>query len=76
MSRVCEEFQCLPSEAIRELEEGVPGLALDVMELRSYARAKHALDAAKDEKDVPDTPAVALVWEVMHEIHRRRRGLV
>lgn len=74
VSRLCEEFNCLPSAAVRELEEGIPGLAYDVMELRAYARAKAALDAAEKPEDVPTSPMVARVWAVMAEIHRRRRG--
>lgn len=72
MSRLCEEFHCLPTEAVRELEEGIPGLAYDVLELRAYARAKAALDAAEKKEDVPISPMVARVWGVMHELKKRR----
>jgi hypothetical protein len=40
ISRVCEEFHCLPSEAIEAIEDDVGGLLFTIIELRSYARAK------------------------------------
>ena len=46
ISRICEEFQCLPSQAVREWDADDEGLVLDVMELRGYARAKQAWDEA------------------------------
>lgn len=45
-------------------------LTLDIMDLRAYARAKHALDNAKDKDQVPHGPMVDFVWDVMAEIHR------
>jgi len=47
-------------------------LTLDILDLRAYARAKSALDNAKDKDQVPTGPMVDLVWEVMAELHRRR----
>lgn len=69
ISRICEEFSCTPSEAIRQ----PLGLTLRIIELRAYARAKQALAEAQSETDVPQTPAVEWVWEVEQELLRRRR---
>lgn len=73
VSRVCEEFGCLPSDAVRELMDDPAGLALDVMELRAYARAKEALDSAKKAGDEPTGPMADMVWEVMSELLKRRK---
>ena len=79
VSRVCEEFGCLPSEAIVEIEEGPTQLVLDIMELRAYANAKQVVDqvyeAAKraaqtggEMPDVPETPMIKRVVEIMREL--------
>lgn len=79
MSRVCEEFGCLPSQALAEIEEGPTQLLLDVMELRAYAQAKRAVDetyeAGKraavrggDMPELPDSPMVRRVIEIQREI--------
>lgn len=47
---------------------------LDILELRAYARAKHALERAQSEQEVPQTPMVELVWRVKHELLRRRNA--
>ena len=72
ISRICEEFNCLPSEALGELMDEPRGMALDIMELRAYARAKDALDNAEKKEDVADDPMVAKVWEVLHELRGRK----
>lgn len=74
ISRVCEEFGCLPSEAVRELMEDPTQLALDILELRAYARAKAALEQAERPEDVPRTRMVEEVWGVLHELLRRKRA--
>lgn len=40
VSRVCEEFRCLPSQAVRELEDEDAELVFAVLEMRAFARAK------------------------------------
>lgn len=71
---MCEEFHCLPSQAVRELMDDPSQIALDIMELRAYARAKECLDNAKDPKDVPDHPMIDRVFEIQAELLKRRRG--
>ena len=68
ISRVCEEFHCLPTEAMQEIMNDPSHMAFDVMELRAYASAKEALDNAKRPEDVPKSKAVDRVWEITHEL--------
>ena len=75
MSRVCEEFGCTPSAAIRELEDGPAELIWDILALRSYAQAKRTVEQAKKEADVPPSPWVDLVFDVKAEQFKRERGL-
>jgi hypothetical protein len=70
---VCEEFHCLPSQAVAEMEAN-DELVFDVIESRAYLRTRAALDAAKDEKDVPDSPMLDWVFRVRAELMRRRRN--
>lgn len=44
MSRVCEEFHCLPSRAMWELENDPDQWALQIIPLRAYAGAKSEYD--------------------------------
>ena len=74
VSRVCEEFHCLPSQAVRELMNDPSQMALDIIDLRSYAQAKEILDNAKDSKDIPQSKSIDRVWEIMHELLKRQKG--
>jgi hypothetical protein len=69
----------LPSEALAEIEEGPTQLVFDVMELRAYAQAKHAVDqvyeasiravkTGSEMPDLPTTPMIRRVVEIMREI--------
>lgn len=49
-------------------------MALDIIELRAYARAKDALDNAKRPEDVPSNSSVDKVFEIQAELMRRKRG--
>ena len=73
ISRVCEEFNCLPSQAVRELMTDPAQTAIDIMELRAYVKAKEVLDNAKNQKDIPDSPVIDRVFEIQAEILKRRR---
>jgi hypothetical protein len=65
ISRICEEFGCLPSQARRELECHDAALVFTILELRTYARAKEAFDRGKKEKDgLTDMPPRLLAWVV------------
>lgn len=67
VARVCEEFGCLPSEAVAELYDGPTQLVLDVIELRAYAGAKAVVEQGGE---LPDTPIVRQVQEVLRELGR------
>jgi hypothetical protein len=68
LSLVCEEFGVLPSIA---LDEPIDPL-LEIMRLRSYARAKRMVDSAQSDSDVPGW-ATEMVFDVQEELHRRRQ---
>jgi hypothetical protein len=51
ISRICQEFSCLPSDAARELDEDPEHLALEIIDYRGYAAAKFAFDHTKDKVD-------------------------
>ena len=79
MSRVCEEFGCLPSQAVAELEEGPTQLVLDIMEFRAYAGAKRAVEQVYEASkraaatggempELPDTLMVKRVLGIMREL--------
>jgi hypothetical protein len=70
VSRVCEEFDCLPSQAMRELELGDADLVFDILDLRAYARTKEMVDHAKSPGDVKVTPLVQDVFDIQQELMR------
>jgi hypothetical protein len=47
ISRICDEFSCLPSDAEAELRRQPVGWVEEVVEARHYARAKAKYDAAE-----------------------------
>lgn len=77
ISRVCEEFGCLPSQAIRELERN-EDLVFEIIELRAYASTKQACDQADangvEAKDFPKGPMVDLWGEIEYELLRERNA--
>ena len=46
ISRVCEEFHCLPMAALDAIEDDAEGLIPVVLELRAYERATSAWERA------------------------------
>ncbi len=72
VSRVCEEFNCLPTRAQWELENDPDGMAIRIIKLRAYAAAKRAFDEAQDagqlEKALEANPMVKVAQEIAHEI--------
>lgn len=66
ISRLCEEFSCLPSQAEAELRRTPIGLLHDILELRLYARSKALYDAAttaEARSRLPDSKLMDLVQE-------------
>jgi len=49
-------------------------LTYEVLVLRSYAEAKAALDRAKDKMDIPQTPMIEMVWEIMGDLWLEKRS--
>jgi hypothetical protein len=72
VSRVCEEFGCVPSVAVRELLDDPERRALSILELRTYARTKAAIEAAQKPEDVPTGPMAAWIKRVMDARLRER----
>ena len=58
---------------MRELEHAPLYLVTDIMELRAYARAKHLIDTAQKEEDVPVNPMTELVLEIQNDILQERK---
>lgn len=54
---MCEAFGCLPSQAVRELDEEDADLVWTILDMRAYARMKATFDGAKKKADID--PAVA-----------------
>ena len=63
-SRILEEGLASSIEdAMRQPDE----IAMDILDLRSYARAKDMFDGTKKKEDLPDSPYIDLVWEFYKE---------
>lgn len=75
ISRVCEEFSCLPLEAIEALEHDYNRLIFRIMKLRSYAGAKREYEAGQKETDTerrPQGPHIEEVREIEFEFIKAR----
>jgi hypothetical protein len=59
MSRLCEEFHCLPSEAYREWRTVREGLLEEILEARAFASIKQASDRGVKYSDMPSSPLLA-----------------
>jgi hypothetical protein len=71
ISRLCEEFGRTPVEIERELAEDPEQLLVQVAELRGYARAKAAVDAAESDADMDErSPFVVRVKRVIGTLLR------
>lgn len=64
ISRMCEEFHCLPSAAIAEWERAPAGLIESILEVRAFTAAKQVYDRAENKNQIPDEPLVQLVKEL------------
>jgi hypothetical protein len=78
ISRICEEFQCLPSAALRELERLPAGFLEDVIEARYYARAKADFDGAETDaarRALPASELLMLAQTITFDlVEEQRRG--
>lgn len=70
ISRVCQEFACPPSVALRELREAPDGLIETIVEMRAFARAREVTRQAEQMPDGAEKrrllrdPLVRLVLEI------------
>ena len=58
VSRICEEFGCLPSQAINELEIDVRKPLFQIIKMRAYANAKHRLDNMSAGENLDNVPMI------------------
>ena len=52
VSRVCQEFSCLPDEARKALDDDYNGAIFKIMDMRGFADAKQRIEHA-DSKSIP-----------------------
>jgi hypothetical protein len=71
---MCEEFSCVPTEAVREWRRAPDGLIVQVMEARAFAATWRMYDAAEKKTDLPASPMLDLVIEI--EMAERQRQLM
>lgn len=77
MSIVCEQFGCLPSQALREITEDDPsGLLWAVLDCRGYRQARDDVQRSRDDEDydLELSEMTALVEEIEAEIQAERRA--
>ena len=67
VSRVAEEFHCLPDMAIRALENDPDRLIPAILTLRAFARAKETYDNSKSKRDLPQTRMIEVLQEIEFE---------
>ena len=71
LSRLCEEFNCLPSDALREVMRAPFGLLERIIESRAYAYMKRQWENAETAEAVQrlgDTELLRLVQTIEAEL--------
>ena len=68
IARLCEEFHCLPSAALREWRQAPAGLLETVIEMRAFVAAKQVVDQARKREDIPQTPMTDLVQAIEFDL--------
>ncbi len=71
VSRVCEEFHCLPAQAEQELDRDFDGV-LEVIELRAYAQTRARLMSAQNEEQAPKGKMADLVMDIEFALIQER----
>lgn len=64
ISRVAEEFHCLPDVATEALENDTNHLILTILMLRSFARTKEIYDASESKEKLPESKMMDLLVEI------------
>ena len=71
LSRICEEFNCSPIQAERELRQH-PDLVTDILALRSYAQCWDAMKHAGKQTDIPPG-SITQEWAKVHKFKKQRK---
>ena len=71
MSRLCEEFHCLPSAAWREWRRLPAGMLERILSVRAYARMKATYDARG--RGTVDPPLLLTVREIDFQLVQEAR---
>ncbi len=66
VSRVCEEFGCLPDVAESALEDDL-GLIPTILTLRAFARTKEVYDNSEDYLNLPQSRMMDLLQDIEFE---------
>ena len=74
MSRVCEEFHCLPDAARRAIANDTGGSLFQIMDFRSLASAKARIDQA-DAKHRPTDAAATRYLQLQMELVGQQLGI-
>jgi hypothetical protein len=70
LSRLCQEFGCLPSAALREWRRAPAGLIEEILEARAYIGTREAYDRAPKKSELPPSPMLDLVHEIRGRLVR------
>jgi len=63
ISTICEEFHCLPNEAIKAIQEDEGFTLFKILDYRAYARAKEIYDRTPMEKR-PKNALMSMVSDI------------
>lgn len=74
ISRVCEEFNCLPDAARAALEDDTNGSIFQIMQLRSLANAKQRIDGV-DGKNMPTDATAQRYLQLQMELVGKQLGI-
>lgn len=75
ISRVCEEYHCLPAQAIEAIDNDVDGLLFKIIDFRAYAEAKRLYEQGQKETDLerrPSGPLIDRVRDIFWELSREK----
>ena len=72
IARICEEFSCLPTAAVREWRRAPDGLIAQVIEARAFAATYHLYDRTDDKSTLPPSPMIDLVREIEMAAMKRK----
>ena len=78
ISRLCDEFKCLPSEAEREWRNAPVGWLEDIIEARAFAEMKRTMESTTDAEQLrklkAESSLARMVETIEFEIVRESLG--